>query len=96
MISKRGPDLIPVNLTIKSQGETLAVEVTYHNRTPDEVQEAAKQDGTNIVLFLVNAWNLPYDLTDDGVKEMEQCRPGTAAALVDGYFGARQSELVKN
>ncbi|HET7415132.1 MAG TPA: hypothetical protein VFI97_05490 [Arthrobacter sp.] len=96
MINKRGPDLLPVNLTIKSQGETLKFPVTYYNRTPDEIQAEIKREGGNVITFVIKEWELPFDLAEAGLKEMEECRPGMLEAIMTAYHEARGSELVKN
>jgi len=109
MLKRKTPDTLATILTINGQGEQIKMAITYFNRTQDEIQncldtnnatEQAKSDmqyaNRQAVLFVVKEMASEYELTDDGLKEMEADRPGMIEALFYGFHKARRVELVKN
>lgn len=105
MLTRKTSDSFDTELTIKGQGETVVMGVTYYNRTQDAINEAvnSSQSSDDVqfanrqgLLFIVKRWDSEYPLNDMGVKEMEQDRPGMIEAIFRGYHQARAVELVKN
>lgn len=107
---KRGarPETLAATLAIKSQGETVNLNVTYFNRKLSEVQAAIEEaqrssleSGKNTVvaetiLSVVKEWETDYPLTAEGLAELEDERPGLIMAVLMGFHQARGAELVKN
>lgn len=98
MLTKKRPETLKTNLTIEGQGESLTFPVTYHNRNLKDV-DAKVEDGITVaalLLYLVAGWESEYELTEDGVTEMELDRPGIAQAIIAGFHKAREVRLVGN
>ncbi len=95
MLTKKTPETIAANLTIKGQGETVKLAVTYYNRRQSEIRKAV-EGGENAVLFLIKEWDAEFELSTAGLEEMEDARPGVIQAVIEGFHVARQAELVKN
>lgn len=49
-----------------------------------------------MVTFLVAEWDTDYSLGLEGIKELEDDRPGILQAIFQGYHRARQFALEKN
>jgi hypothetical protein len=100
MSIKKGtaPKTILANLTIQSLGESLTMDVTFHNRTRKELEAKIEAGATvaEIVLFLVKDWDSDFALTKDGLEELESEREGTCLAVWQGFTQARAAQLVKN
>lgn len=100
MLTKKRPDTLPTDLTIKCQGETIKFAVTFNNRTLSELQEVldneCTEDAAPAVLFLVKDWETEYELSREGVLEMENDRPGITLAIIAAFHEARGVEKVKN
>ena len=94
---------IKATLTVKGQGEETKFDVTYFNRRQSELEAALKKaledDGggiPNVVLFMVKDWDTEYPLTLEGIKELEDERPGILYGIIAGFHAARKVEAVKN
>lgn len=97
--AKRREEL-PSTLTIKSQGDTLKVNVTYHNRKTSELEAMFKQENRpigEVILFIVKDWDIEdYPLTAEGLTELEDDRPGLIMAIIQGWHQARAAAKEKN
>ena len=98
MLTKKGPATIPAKLTVKSQGEELTFNVTFHNRTADEVAAVLKDSNTiaDALLFVIKDWEADFPLDKQNLTELEASRPGMAMALIDAFHKSRKAEVVKN
>lgn len=100
MAIKKGsaPKTIQTTLTIQSLGQTLTMDVTYHNRTRKEVQDRIEANATvpEIVLFLVKEWDADFELSKAGLEEFEGEREGICLSVWQGFNQARSASLVKN
>lgn len=96
-LTKKRPASIPTALRVRSQGELVKFDVTYHNRNADEFEaQLSKGSMTDLVLFVVESWDSEYALDTAGVEEMERDRPGLILAIIQGYHQARRAALEKN
>lgn len=90
--------LLPIALTVKGQGDTIQFNVTYFNRKQSDV--AAKVDDEHgiidALLFVIKDMESEYELSKDGLAELEDERPGMLIALIEGFHQARQVQKVKN
>ena len=93
-----GPKTLPTTLTIRGQGATDKLDVTYHNRKQSEVIERAQAGDTmaSMVVFVVASWDTDFELTTDGVQAFEDEYPGIVGILMEGFHQARQKALEKN
>lgn len=105
MAIKKGnaPKTIPAKLEIVGGGETNTLSLAFHNRKPSEIQERIEelkksQDAflPSMVLFVVKEWDTDYSLGMEGVKEMEDERPGMCDAILQGFHKFRQVALEGN
>lgn len=98
MLTKKAPETIPASLTITGQGETCKFNVTYFNRSQDELRSVAGENKTlsEAVLFVVKEWETEYELTTADLTAMEATRPGVLVAVLEGFHTARRVELEKN
>lgn len=109
MLTRKTPDTLATEITLKGQGEEIKFNVTYFNRTQPEIKaclekymdaEETKTDPTypnlQSVLFVVKSMEAEYPLTIEGLQEMERDRPGMVEVLFYGFHQARRVELVKN
>jgi len=107
MLTRKTPDTLATTLTINGQGESITLDVTYHNRTQEGIEavlEKAMADTTvdaqfanrETLLYVVKSADMEYPLTHDGLKELERDRPGMIEAMFFGFHKARRVELVKN
>jgi hypothetical protein len=100
MLTRAIKPTIPATLTVKGQGaDPIKFNVNFHNRKSSEV-EAIFADGdktvADVVLFLIESWESEYPLTTEGIREMEDDRPGMANAILSAYGEARQVAKEKN
>jgi hypothetical protein len=95
-----GPKTIAATLTIVGQGSTDKVQITYHNRKSSEVEARLKErpDGRMAVIipFIVEAWDLDFELTEEGVIALEDEYPGLVAGILDGFYKARRKQVEGN
>lgn len=107
MLTRKTPDTLATTLTINGQGESITLDVTYTNRTQEEIEavleKALASDTKDMqfanretLLFVVKSADMEYPLTHDGLKELERDRPGMIEAMFMGYHKSRRVELVKN
>lgn len=90
-----GPKTLPATLTITGQGATDKIDVTYHNRKQSEVIERA-QSGASLITYVVESWSLDFELTEEGVGELEDEYPGMVGILMEGFHQARRKAIEKN
>lgn len=98
MLTKQLKGTLPAALTLTGQGESVTFNVTYHNRRQSELLaelEKAK-DPAELVLFLVESMESEYALTPEGIKQLEDDRPGMVLFLIDGFHKARRVGAEKN
>lgn len=98
MLKRIKPDsTLPCTLTVKSQGETIKFNVEFYNRTQDEIEaKVAEGKPHETMLFMVKSWETEYELTSEGVMQMESERPGLYIAIFQAFHDARRTEVVKN
>uniref|UniRef100_UPI00333EFA9E hypothetical protein n=1 Tax=Castellaniella defragrans TaxID=75697 RepID=UPI00333EFA9E len=105
MAIKKGnaPKTIPAKLEIVGGGETNTLDIVYHNRKPSELQGRVDElKGTKepflpaMVLFVVKEWDSDYSLSQEGILEMEDERPGMCDAILQGFHKFRQVALEGN
>lgn len=102
MLTKKKNLLIPSTLAIVGQGETINFDLTYRNVTQEEINAAMNEgsdpgDGVaKTVLLMVESWDSEYELTREGVEEMEKDRPGMIVAIIQGWHQSRQVAKAKN
>lgn len=99
MLTKKTPDILDTTLTIVGQGGALKFGVVYHNRTQEQTEEHLRSKGNTLadhVLYLIKSIESEYPLTVDGIKAMENDRPGMCMSLINGFHKARMVELEKN
>lgn len=98
MLSKKAPETLPATLTLKGQGETVKLNVTYHNRKQSEINELLAEGKTvaDVVLFMVKEWDADYELSTAGIAELDDARPGILEGVMHGFHRARRMELEKN
>lgn len=105
MAIKKGnaPKTIPAKLTIKGQGETNVLNLTYHNHKSTEFKEfveslQGKKDPffPSLAVHIVAEWDTDYSLSIEGMQELEDERPGTLQSIVEGFHKSRQFALEKN
>jgi hypothetical protein len=98
MLTKKTPEELASTLTVKGQGQSVTFDLTYFFRTQKEMREQAEANKSiaDLVLFVVKSWDTEYDLTAEGIEEMEDARPGIALAVLEGFHAARRVEREKN
>lgn len=107
MLKRKTPETLATEITIEGQGEAVKFNVTYNNRKQSDVNDLLQKrlEETNgdysaanrsVLLFMVQSMDTEYDLTEEGVAEMEADRPGIIEALFYGFHRARKVELGKN
>lgn len=90
---------IPATLTVTGQGETVKFNLTFHNRSMDEVQAVLDDENQTVadaVLYIVKDWETEYPLTTEGLKELESDRPGMVVAVMTAFYDARRMTRAKN
>lgn len=92
--------LLPeVQLTVTSLGEPISFGITYIARPQQEIDALLADPGVDMskmIVLIVKSWETEYDLTQEGVRELEGERPGMIAAIIQGWYRARAAELEKN
>lgn len=107
MLKRKTPDTLAAEITIEGQGESVKFGVVYNNRPQKEVNDLLNKrlEETNgdyaaanrsVLLFMISSMEAEYDLTEEGIAEMEADRPGIIEALFYGFHRARKVELGKN
>lgn len=109
MLSRKTPDTLATTLTFESLGEKVKMDVTFYNRTQEEIQkcvddalasEQGKDDprwaNREAIMFMVKDWESDFALTHDDLAEMDQARPGVIDQIAFGYHKARQARETKN
>lgn len=109
MLTRKTPETLAVEVTLKAQGEVVKINVVYNNRTQDEIDavldkasthKTAKTDAQyanrQAFLFIVKEWESEYKLTDADVAAAEKAWPGVIETLFYAYHRARRAELTKN
>jgi hypothetical protein len=98
MLTKKTPEELASTLTVKGQGQSVTFDITFYFRTQKEMREQADAGKSiaDLVVFVVKSWDTEYDLTTDGVEEMEDARPGIALAILEGFHASRRVEREKN
>jgi hypothetical protein len=98
MLSKKAPETLPTTLTLKGQGETVKLNITYHNRKQSDLDAQIAEGKTvaEVVLYMVKEWDADYELSTAGLTELEDDRPGALQAVMIGFHRARHMELEKN
>lgn len=95
-----GPKTIPVTLTVIGQGSTDKVQVTFHNRKGSEVEARLKENPdvkmAAVIPYIVESWDLEFDLTEEGVIALEDEYPGMVTGLVEGFWKARRKQVEGN
>jgi len=92
------PTELPVTLAIKGQGVEKKLNVTYFNRNDSEIDAFVKTNKplAAFVMYLVKSIETEYELSEDGLREMEGDWPGITDALMAGFSTARRMAVVKN
>jgi hypothetical protein len=107
MLKRKTPETLAAEITIEGQGEAIKFNVTYNNRRQSDVNDLLQKrleetDGDyaaanrSVLLFMLQGMDTEYELTEEGIAEMEADRPGIIEALFYGFHRARKVELGKN
>lgn len=105
MAIKKGnaPKTIPAKLELVGGGESNTLSLTFHNRKPSELQGQVEELKNSaepflpaMVLFVVKEWDTDYSLSVEGIKEMEDERPGMCDAILAGFHQCRRVALEGN
>lgn len=98
MLTKKTKEVFPATLTIVGQGESVKFDVVYRNRAPQEARDKIASDATvaQFILWLCESIEMEYDMTEEGLAQLDEDRPGVLMAIWMGYFNARKVQLEKN
>lgn len=97
MLTRKKPETLATEITIKGQLEEQTFNVVFHNRSQAEIEAFLDANpGKPLMLYTVKHWDSEYELTEDGVKEAEGDRPGIQIAMVDAFYKARLVALKGN
>lgn len=109
MLTRKTPETLATRLKIEGQGETIQMDVTYFNRSQEQIEEVlakfqasdkAQEDvgyaNRQTLLFVLKEMESEYPHTDEGLKELERDRPGMIELLFFGFHRARRMDLAKN
>lgn len=99
MLKRKLAETIATTLSVKGQGETIKFNVTYFNKPQTEVEahlNANPDEPAETLLYILKDWESEYPLTLEGIRELEDARPGMVIAMIYGYHEARRVEKVKN
>lgn len=109
MLTRKTPETLAAEVTLKAQGQIVKLNVVYYNRTQEEIDallddaskhETAKTDAQyanrQAFLFIVKEWESEYALNDADVAAAELAWPGLIEMLFYAYHRARRVELTKN
>lgn len=88
----------PMTLSVVAQGDSHTLNIVCHNRKSSELEAKFNDNATmaELVQFLVESWDLGYDLTEEGLMELEDSWPGALLAVVQGFNDARMVAKAKN
>lgn len=98
------PKTIPAKLEITGGGETNTLSLTFHNRKPSELQaevDRLKESPNepflpSMVLFITQSWDTDYSLSLEGIRDMDDERPGICDAILQGFHKVRRVALEGN
>lgn len=104
---RKNPEVLPTTLKLVRGGETETLKVDYRYMKTSEfntlVEGVGKQGGTmldaliRIVLGVVASFpDQEYPLTEEGLTEMNDERPGMLDLLITGFQEARGVQRAKN
>jgi len=99
MLRKKRHETLTLALTVIGQGDKIKFNVTYNNlRTTELTALQENPDFTmgQMVLAMVKSWECEYELSIEGLTELEEDRPGMIEALIAGYNEARRMSKTKN
>lgn len=91
--------IIPATLTLTGQGESLTFNVNYRNMKRSELNALlADNVGKPNVVFLqmVESWEAAFPLTEEGLVDLEDERPGSIMGIIEGFHEARKMAKEKN
>jgi len=99
MLKRTLVEEIKTTLAIKGQGEEFKFNVTYHNKPQSELDKhlaANPEEPAETLAFILKDWESEYPCTLEGIREVENDRPGMVVALIYGYHEARRVAKEKN
>ncbi len=99
MLKKKRHDELPLTLTVIGQGDKITFKVVYNNLAKDQLEALQNREGVvlgEFVMAMVKSWESEYDLTLEGLIELESDRPGMMDALIGGFHEARRMNKTKN
>ena len=109
MLTRKTPETLAVDITLKAQGVTGTIACTFYNKTQDELDavmkdaaedQAALIDPTFVVrqalLSVLKDWSAEFEVSGPGLREAEMKWPGVTVALFRSYHKLREVEIVKN
>lgn len=106
MLTKKSPEVIPARLKIDIHGNTTVLELDYRFMRTSEFQDIIKEEGdrglpmvettANIVLRIVKSWESEYELSQQGLIELEDDVPGMMGLIIGGFHEARTANRAKN
>ena len=106
MLARKRPEVILAKLDLEAQGERLKFNVTFHNRRQSEMEVViadgvekgldAQEAGIALVLFVLKEFETEYELTTQGLREMEEDLPGICRQIMFAFYQARVVEKAKN
>lgn len=99
MLTRQRKETIDATLTIKGQGETVKFNITFNNIKTSEIEKETQLPDFSVaalLLKMIHSWECEYDLSLEGLKELEDDRPGILFGIIEGYHQARRVERSKN
>jgi len=106
MLKKIAKDhaLPTLDLNFTSLGEKNTFGVTYFARDQQSFnavlnggdESKPEERMKELVLFIVQSWEADYALSGPGIEQAEGERPGFIAAIIQGWYMARNGVLEKN
>lgn len=107
MLSRKSPETLADNITIKGYGENYSFPIVYHNRTNRQIADENKRiaeanEGKddawlNRELFVYVVASIDgVAPTNENVERMEEEWPGALVAIIQNYHEMRRVQLVKN
>lgn len=99
-VTKKRPETISANVTLKGQGETLKFGAVFNNCKQSElIAFVTENPGATLkhIMFMVKELEgVEYELTEAGLDEWEDDRPGTMMGLIEAFHDARRFSKAKN
>lgn len=98
----KGNPTIDAKVTIKGQGITQVLELTFRNKTPEEYDalvteiEAGGRPSAGLLLELIERWEADMPLDEAAIEVLRQYQPGAELAILQAYHEARMVEREKN